>query len=127
MVSGYTINREEGIVYVTFEGRIVIEELVDFIKEVQKDPEVKKGMNAFVDITRAVLDWNYLEITQLRNYIKAVVDEIYGEVKWAVLANDPPALLTANLVGMLGAAIGTKVTIKGFPAREEAIQWLKTR
>lgn len=123
----YRIDPSEGIMYEVYKGPVAVEELMAVINKEHADPLFKYGMPTIADLTEVSADWDYLQINQFRNFIKAIYLDSREKIKWAIIAPPAPERGIIKVLDIMNEVAGTNVEMCIFEEREEALKWIRAR
>ena len=123
MMYRYVIEPENNLFRKTYEGTISVEDEINLLTQVLKDPDYRKGMNAICDFSKARVDWGLGDIDHIRAYIAKIKDQV-GKCKWALITTDSVSSITARIFLVLHEAFQDTITIKLFSNEIEAMAWI---
>ncbi len=121
----YNIDTAEGVIYEVYKGAVSVEEAIEVSNRELADPRYQKGMPTIADLTELVVDWDYLRISQFRNYIKSIYADSNKKIKWALVAPRSAERGIINLLDILHEASDVNVDIRIFEVKDEALRWVK--
>jgi hypothetical protein len=93
----YNIDTEKNIIFTRIKGEINLINLLIHMTNVENDKKFKKELNTLVDLTKAFININFDELSQLKVHFKEK-EKIRGCCKWAVLHKDKTVF---NFVSMI--------------------------
>ncbi len=117
------IDKETKTVYVTADGNIEIEELIDNERKIIKDLEFEKGYDKYIDFSGAkpAPNADFDKIKMIAEFIEST-QYARGKCKWSIYAPGKDAYIYSDLFAELTDHL--ELETKVFRDEKEAKNWL---
>jgi hypothetical protein len=116
------LNKEEGIVYTTIDGRVSTDEIIDGLKKVLDHPDFRPGLRGIVDIRPSELDTHAGDVRRIADLLIEYRDRIGWSRSAVVVATDLAFGMTKMFQAFNEAS---SIEVEIFQDIEEARQWLE--
>lgn len=120
----YSIDKDEGTVYIEATGEITVEDLIKTEKKIVSDKDLSKGFNTYADFSKArpPLTVNINKIKMSKEFVESI-QALRGKCKWAIFAPEKYSYLYSLMYATLSRdlIIETRVFRDDLKAKE----WLK--
>lgn len=116
----YSINLEKNIIYCTFDGPLVSDDMINFITSIRSDPDFSTHLNTIADVSQAIIYQTFPLTRSLFSYIEKTSEQ-RGNFKLALIVSKE-SFDAAHLYKTLES----KIQVKICTSIEEAEAWVST-
>lgn len=119
----YQISRDENLIRLTCSGDISIDEVIDHMNRVHKDPDFRTGMNTIADLSGARLEMSFMEINCYKEFVQKI-ESVRGNCKWAFYAPHSATHEPDSLFNMVFES--SLIDVRLFKDKAEAELWVNS-
>ena len=117
----YRIDAEQRLVEVRISGTFTMDEVLDRIEEIFRDPDFRRGFSFLSDHTGLTEFLTPAQARELVSFLERSADQVAG-TKWAVVTTHPASYGMFRMVSVLVEKIPMSLAI--FRSPDEARAWL---
>jgi hypothetical protein len=117
----FTVSAEENLIRTVAEGRIELDDILQYVKAQMNHPEIRPGMHELVDMRTATLDLDYHKMQRLVGSIEPFNEKV-GQGRCALVSDKDVSFGFARMYEMMAEQTG--VETKAFREIESALEWL---
>ena len=123
MACRYEIDVEQNLVTVAYDGVVTVDELIEFVGGILKNPHYRRGMNSISDLTKGIFDWSLDDLDTCRRFVLQIRGQV-GRARWAVITAGGATDHSARIFSLLYEQYDKSIAFKIFTNREDALNWL---